>query len=183
MPTKREKLEKLVHEMKSFADECDAKDEVTADDVTKLNAMGADVKALVETIKAEATASGNVDMAKAFLADLAGAPAPKASDGPPEMKDGIVNPSGMTLGEAFTKSPAYTEFIENYKGNDGRIREVSGIKTAAFDVEGFNRAEMGRHAPGAPVPSEGGCRGARRRGPHGPRTGPARPGRPARRST
>lgn len=143
MATKREQLEKLVHDMKAFADECDAKDTTTAEDVARLNDMGSDVKGLVEAIKAEATASGSLDMAKAFLADLSGAPAPSTYNGDPELKDGIVVPPvGMTLGEAFTKSPAYTEFLGQYKGSDGRIREVSNLKTAAFDVGGFTRHDL-----------------------------------------
>jgi HK97 family phage major capsid protein len=136
--TKREKLEKLVSDMKAFADECDAKEQVSAEDVKKLNDMGADVKGLVDAIKAEATADGHLDMAKAFLADLAGAPAPKPA-GELEVKDGIVNPSGMSLGEAFTNSPAYSDFVKQYRGNDGRIMEVSGLKTAPFEVNGFDR--------------------------------------------
>ena len=34
--TKREQLEKLVHDMKAYADECDAKDATTPEDVQKL---------------------------------------------------------------------------------------------------------------------------------------------------
>jgi HK97 family phage major capsid protein len=143
MATKRERLEKLVHDLKAFADEVDAKDNPTADDVKKLNDMGAEVIGLKDALVAEATTTGTVDMAKAYLADLAGAPAPKAA-GEPEVKDGIVNPAGMTLGEAFTKSPAYDEFLKSYRGNDGRIRDMAGIKSPAFELGGFDRAAMGR---------------------------------------
>ena len=78
--TKREQLEQLVHNMQTFADECDAKDATTAEDVQKLNQMAADVQELVSAIKAEATASDTLDVAKAFLGDLAGAPAEPDAD-------------------------------------------------------------------------------------------------------
>ena len=135
--TRRERLERLVTEMRDFASECDAKDGgASGEDIAKLNKMGQDVKALADEVKAEAEAMGNLDVAKAFLGDLAGesAPAEKAA---PEMVDGIVNPNGMTLGEAFTKSPAFEEFLSQFKGNDGRIREVTNVKSATFDVPGF----------------------------------------------
>jgi HK97 family phage major capsid protein len=136
MTTKREKLEQLVSQMKTYADDIDAgEDGPSPEDIEKLNVMGEEVQTLVGQIKAEAQASGKLDMAKAFLSDLSGAPADELGV---EVHDGIVNPQGMTLGEAFTKSPAYEDFLTQYKGNDGRIREVSNIKTASFDVPGFN---------------------------------------------
>ena len=141
-PTRRERLERLVTEMRDFADECDAKDGgASGEDIAKLNKMGQDVKALADEVKADAEARGSLDMAKAFLGDLAGeagAPAEKA----PEMSDGIVNPSGMTLGEAFAKSPAYEDFLTQFKGADGRIREVGNIKSASFDVPGFGAKDL-----------------------------------------
>src|SRR5688500_10761273 len=104
--TKREQLEKLVPEMRAFADEVDAKEGgASAEDIAKLNKMGADVSALVETIKAGAAVNGTFDLAKAFLGDLAGTPA-AAKSNEPEMRNGIIDPNGMTLGEAFVKSPA-----------------------------------------------------------------------------
>jgi HK97 family phage major capsid protein len=140
MATKREQLEKLVHDMKAFADECDAKGgALSADDRKKLDDYSAEVTGLVASIKAEATASGSLDVAKAFLSDLSGKPGEKAPTGEPEVHgpSGIVNPKGMTLGEAFTKSPAYTDFLTQFKTVDGRIREVNNIKTASYDVPGF----------------------------------------------
>jgi HK97 family phage major capsid protein len=137
MATKREQLEKLVHDMKAFADECDAKGELSADDRQKLDNYSKGVNELVASIKAEAVAGDSIDAAKAFLGDLAGKPAQKAADGPEIHTSGIVNPKGMTLGEAFVKSPVFTDFIGQFKGSDGRIREVQNIKTASFDVPGF----------------------------------------------
>ena len=135
--TRRERLERLVTEMRDFASECDAKDGgASGEDITRLNKMGQDVKALADEVKAEAEAMGNLDVAKAFLGDLAGE-AGASTEKQPELVDGIVNPNGMTLGEAFVKSPAYEEFLGQFKGADGRIREVSNIKSATFDVPGF----------------------------------------------
>ena len=139
MATKREQLEKLVHDMKAFADECDAKGQLTAEDREKLTNYSKGVTELVESIKAEATAGGTLDVAKAFLSDLAGAPGEKNTDTEEIHTSGVVVPkAGMTLGEAFTKSPAYTEFLNQFKGHDGRIREVTNIKSGTFDVPGFD---------------------------------------------
>lgn len=135
--TKREQLEKLVHNMQAFADECDAKDATTSEDVQKLNQMAADVQELVSAIKAEATASGTLDVAKAFLGDLAGASAEPDPDAAKVSASGIINPKGMTLGQAVTNSPAYAEFLGQFKGADGTIKG-SGIRSAAIDFPGFH---------------------------------------------
>lgn len=135
MATPRERLETAVHQMKSFADELDAKGERSAEDIKKLNDMGQDILALTGEVKSLATANGTLDMAKAFLGDLAGAPAKK--DEQVNDQGMIANPKGLTLGEAFSKSPAFEEFLTQFKGHDGRIREVTNIKSASFDVAGF----------------------------------------------
>jgi HK97 family phage major capsid protein len=137
LKTRRERLEQLVGEMRSFADECDAKDGgPSAEDIEKLNKMSGDVTALVEEVKSEAAVSGTLDMAKAFLGDLSGTNSVDTAsiDG----GSGIVDPRGMTLGEAFAASPAYEEFVKQFRGNDGKIREVTGIKSAAFEVPTFS---------------------------------------------
>jgi HK97 family phage major capsid protein len=124
MATKREQLEKLVHDMKAFSDTLDAKtDGITAEEITQLNDMGAKVSGLVEEIKAEASASGTIDMAKAFIGDLAGTPAP---EGAPKSVDGIIDPQGGTLGDAVAKSPAYEDLVKRFKGNDGRLNKGFG---------------------------------------------------------
>lgn len=137
MATKREQLEKLVHDMKAFGDECDAKDELTGEDRDKLAQFSKGVTDLVESIKSEAAAQGNLDMAKAFLGDLAGDSGNSSQESITVTQSGIVDPKGMTLGEAFIKSPAYGDFLGQFKGHDGRIREVTNIKSASFDVAGF----------------------------------------------
>jgi HK97 family phage major capsid protein len=135
--TRRERLERLVTEMRDFASECDAKDGgASGEDIERLNKMGQDVKTLTEEVKAEAEAMGTLDVAKAFLGDLAGASAP-AEKSSPEVVDGIVNPNGMTLGEAFVKSPAYEDFLKAFKGSDGNIRSNVTAQSEAFSVAGF----------------------------------------------
>jgi HK97 family phage major capsid protein len=133
--TPRERLEKLVADMRAFSDECDAKGGATPDDIAQLNKMGADVTELVEEVKSIATASGTLDMAKGFLNDLAGAPPASQTL---TLVNGIVDPKGMTLGEAFTASPAFEDFRKQFVGSDGRIREVGNIKSASFNLPGFN---------------------------------------------
>lgn len=144
MATKREQLEKLVHDMKAFADEVDAKTEpMSADERQKLDNYSKAVSDLVADIKAEAQAGGSLDVAKAFLADLAGAPGEKAPDAGPKIHtSGIVDPKGMTLGEAFIKSPAFSDFTKQFAGADGRIREVSNIKSAEFTMPGFGAKDL-----------------------------------------
>jgi HK97 family phage major capsid protein len=125
MTTKREKLEKLIADMKGFGVELDSKDDApTGDEIAKLNAMGAEVSGLVSAIKAEAEANGTLDMAKAYLHDQAGEPF--QGDAQPEMVDGIVNPNGKTLGEAIAQSPAYEELVARFSGADGQLKKGFG---------------------------------------------------------
>jgi HK97 family phage major capsid protein len=138
MPTKREQIEQLTAQMKARAAEIDSKTSAaTPEELEEINKMGADVKALIDTFKAEASLNGTIDVAKAFLSDLAGVPSENTDSAPEVHPTGIVNPKGMTLGEAFVKSPAFEEFLAYYKGEDGKIRNVSGIRSKGFAVAGF----------------------------------------------
>lgn len=139
--TRREELEALVVTMETFADEIDAKpDGATAEDHAKLVKMGKDVQALVKQIKDEAATTGTLDEAKGFLAQLAG----RTPDDDRRDEDqrrfsatGIVNPNGMTLAQAFTASPAFEDFVKQFKGPDGAISNMRGIRSASFDVGSF----------------------------------------------
>ena len=137
--TRREQLEKLTAEMQSFADEVDAKDAgPNGEDMAKLTQMGRDVKALVDAIKAEAEADGSLTEAKSYLGSLAEIATGHKSDRREVTEvNGLVNPKGMSLGEALVKSPAYGEFVEQFRGADGAIRQVANIRSASFDVPGF----------------------------------------------
>lgn len=137
MATKRERLEKLVHDMKGLGTEIEGKEGgASPDDVKKLNDMGTDVLTLVEEVKLEAKATGNLDIAQAFLGELAGK-AVVVDDKQPDMVDGIINPKGMTLGEAFTKSPAYEHFVKQFVGSNGAIQSVPIQKAANFEAGGL----------------------------------------------
>lgn len=132
--TRRERLEEANRELTEMVAEYEQKSELTADERDLLDKKQADVTRLVEEIKSHATAGSAIDMAKGLLDDLGGAggdsPEPAAGD------NGLVDAKGMTLGEAFAKSPAFTEFLEQFKGADGKIRAVQGIKSGVFDVPG-----------------------------------------------
>jgi HK97 family phage major capsid protein len=131
--TPRERLEKAVADMKAFADECDAKGGATSEDLARLNEMGAGVQELIGDVKAAASADGTMDMAKAFLGELAGVPAAPAA---PELRDGIVDPKGMTLGDAVAKSPAYEDFLKQWAGPDGRIHKGNGTMRVQLKESG-----------------------------------------------
>lgn len=139
---KRDQLEKLVADMKNYADEAGDR-EATADDTARLVKQYEDMKRLVDEIRVEAKMTGTIDVAQALLAELAGSSAggqqPEAPVVPSvrAQKSGIVDPNGMTFGEAFVKSPAYDGFLTQYRGSDGRIREVGNVKSDTFDVPGF----------------------------------------------
>lgn len=138
MPTKREQLEKLVHDMKAKADEVDANENgASAEDLKALNDMSADITRLVDEVKAAATANGTLDVAKAFLGELAGGAGAESPEDSKAAETGIVNPKGMTLGEAVANSPAYEDFLKQFKGADGSIKGNS-IKSASIDFPGFS---------------------------------------------
>ena len=144
--TRHERLTRLVGEFKNFADGLDVKyaTEGAPDEAerTELDRRGAEIKELGDEIRSKAAVNGTLDMANALLGDLAGAPATKSADTEPEVgANGLIDPKGMTLGEAFTKSPAYEEFLAQFKGADGRIREVTNVKSGTFDVKGFGNLD------------------------------------------
>lgn len=123
--TPRERLEALVPEMRSFADEVDARPEgASSEDIERLNKYAQDVQTLTDQVKASAGAEGALNMAKAFLGDLSEVPAAKA----PEIDDksGIAIPNGETLGELVMKSPAYQEILARYRGADGQLMKGFG---------------------------------------------------------
>lgn len=134
--TVREQLEKLVPEIKTLADDIDQKAAAgtdCTDDVERLGKMLEENTRLTNAYMATAKAGGTVDASKAFLADLAGVIPPTET----LHQSGIVDPKGMTLGEAFSKSPAYQEFVKGYKGSNGAIMSVPVQKAANFEAGGL----------------------------------------------
>ncbi len=138
MATKREQLEKLVHDMQTLADAADVKGDFTGEEREQLVKMTADAKSLSEDIKAEAAISGGMADAKAFLAGLAGQAAEEtATDKHSVTMSGLdMAPQGKTFGELFTESDAYVDFIKRYAGADGLIKaSTKGIQSGMFQPE------------------------------------------------
>lgn len=137
--TKREQLEKLVHDMQSLADAADVKGDFSSDDRERLIKMMADAKRMGDEIKDDATISGGLADAKAFLAGLA-APPGETRNG--EKHDLTVSglpmypTGGKTLGELFVDSPAYGDFKARYAGVDGLIKpSTKGIQSGQFTAD------------------------------------------------
>jgi HK97 family phage major capsid protein len=138
MKTKREQLERLVHDMQALADECDEKGKFEADDQQRMTQMAADAKKLKTELEAEAEATGTLSDTKAFLAALganpeAGEPTKIAGKG------GAPAPEGAkSLGEAFVESEAYKGFKQRYAGVDGVIAaSTKGIQSSPMQMPGF----------------------------------------------
>jgi HK97 family phage major capsid protein len=138
--TKREQLEKLVHDMQSLADAADVKGDFSAEDRQKVIDMMADSKRLADEIKDEATINGGLSDAKNFLAALAAPPGGNGTNG--EKHDLTVSglpmnpPGGKTIGEMFTESPAYGDFKARYAGADGIIKpSTKGIQSGQFTAD------------------------------------------------
>src|SRR5688500_11632675 len=122
--TKREQLEKLVHDMQSLADAADVKGDFSSEDRERMIKMMADSKRLSTEITEEASINGGMADAKAFLANLA-SPADKPAgvqhdltvSGLPTAPTG-----GKTIGEMVIESPAYGAFKARYARADGPIQ-------------------------------------------------------------
>ena len=118
--TKREQLEKLVHDMQALATAADVKGDFSSEDRERLIKMMADSKRMSDEITEEATINGGLADAKAFLANLA-SPADKPVG---EKHDMTISglpmnpPGGKTIGEMFVESPAYGDFKARYAGAD-----------------------------------------------------------------
>lgn len=136
--TKRETLEKLVHDMQSLADAADVKGDFSSDDRQRLMDMMADSKRLGDEIKDEAAINGGLADAKAFLANLASPAEAKNGEKHDLTVSGLpMNPTGgKTLGEMFTESPAYGDFKARYGDSAGLIKpSTKGIQSGLFTAD------------------------------------------------
>lgn len=136
--TKREQLEKLVHDMQSLADAADVKGYFSSEDRERLIKMMADSKRLSDEITEEATINGGLADAKAFLANLAAPAESKNGEKHDLTVSGLpMNPPGnKTLGELFVESPAYGDFKARYAGADGIIKpSTKGIQSSPFAID------------------------------------------------
>jgi HK97 family phage major capsid protein len=131
--TTRERLEKAVADVQTFADELDKKDALSGEDVAALKARMQEVDDLKAQVTAEAEAKGQMADAKAFLKQLGGG---EVADHERETitVDGLpMNPQGKTLGEMFTESPAYSDFVGKYAPNGvGIPNSTKGIQSGTF---------------------------------------------------
>lgn len=139
--TKREQLEKLVHDMQSLADAADAKGDFGSDDREAITRMMTDAKRLKDEIRSDAEITGTLSEAKTFLAGLGAkpedAPKPTAAAQYNLTMGGLpMDTQGKTLGELFTGSEAYKEFLGRYAGRDGIIPgSTKGIQSSPFVAE------------------------------------------------
>lgn len=140
MATKREQLEKLVHDMQTLADAADVKGDFTADEREQLIKMATDTKRLTDEIQSEASINGGLSEAKQFLASLSAPAESNGDSGKKSMPEVTVaglpmDPQGKTLGELFIQSPAYDDFLKRYAGSDGVIKaSMKGIQSAPFSA-------------------------------------------------
>lgn len=126
--TKREQLEKLVHDMQSLADAADVKGDFSAEEREQLIKMMADSKRLGDEIKDEAAINGGLADAKAFLANLAAPADAKSMNGAKHdlTVSGLsMDTSGKTLGQLVTEGPAYENFKALYGDSSGIIKPSS----------------------------------------------------------
>lgn len=133
--TKREQLEKLVHDMQSLADAADVKGDFSAEEREQIIKMMADSKRLSTEITEEASINGGMADAKAFLANLASPAEAKTSEKHDLTVSGLpINPPGnKTLGEMFIESPAYGDFKARYGDIQGIIKpSTKGIQSGLF---------------------------------------------------
>lgn len=137
--TKREQLEKLVGDVQSLADDADTKGDFSSDDRAKVTDMLKEAARLKQEITAEAEITGQIAETKSFLSALAGNPKePTAADKYDLTVSGLpMRPAaGKTLGELFTESPAYDEFIKRYGGIEGVIKDsTKGIQSSPFAAD------------------------------------------------
>jgi len=139
--TKREQLEKLVHDIKTITDEAEssANGDFTPEQRTAVTQMLTDAQTLKTAMVEDAKVNGDVDDLKSFMAALAGKPAePTASDKFSLTQGGMdMRPKGKTFGQLFTESDQYGEFVKRYAGLEGVIKDsTKGIQSAPFAWDG-----------------------------------------------
>lgn len=135
MATTRERLEKAVADVKAFSDELDTKDALSGEDIAGLKARMVEVEELKQHVKDEAEAKGQMADAKAFLKELGGQEVEKHERESVTVSGLPMNPQGKTLGQMFTESGAYGEFVGRY-AKDGIIpNAVKGVQSNPFQTD------------------------------------------------
>ncbi len=116
----------------------------TSEDSEAITKMANDLNGLMATAQAKMASGDSLSAAGALgLGDDVGDADP---DHQPEIDSGsgIVNPKGMTLGEAFVKSPAFEGFIKNFQGADGMIRDVKNVTSERHALKSFRAGIHGK---------------------------------------
>jgi HK97 family phage major capsid protein len=132
--TTRERLEKAVTEVRELSDELD-KRELTGEDIGNLKTRLTEIDTLKQQVKDEAEVLGQVNDAKAFLKELGGQEV-KPHERSEVTVDGLpMRPQGKTLGEMFTESPAYGDFIGQYAKAGVIPNSVKGIRSNPFTAD------------------------------------------------
>lgn len=151
MATKREQLEKLVHDMQAAADVMDAKaakgEEPTPEERVELVNMSKDARRLKDAILAEAKAEkdaaeagAGLEDAKSFLHALGINPDAKAPDNARNAKGGGA-PSSLSVSEQFVESAQFKSMMSRFPG--GRIPDRAAL---AMDPVGFKALITGAAA-------------------------------------
>lgn len=137
MTTKtQDRLKAAVEALQKFADEVDAKDQLSGEDIANLKARMAEVRDLKDQVKVEAEAEGFLADAKQFLTDLGSTDESKAKSritATQTMAGLPMDPGGKTIGEMFAASEQFKDFLKRYAGRDGVIpSSVKGVQSGGF---------------------------------------------------
>lgn len=150
--TKRERLEKLVHDMQAAADAVDAKraknEEPSGEELADIVKMSKAAKALKDEILADAKAEKDardageaLEDAKGFLSSLGINPDAKAPDNARTARRGSEEVARLSVGQQFIASEQYKSLIAKFPG--GRIPDRASL---AMDSVGFKDLITGASA-------------------------------------
>jgi HK97 family phage major capsid protein len=148
--TKREQLEKLVHDMEELADACDEKGTFDGEDQSRMLQMAADAKRLKTELVVQGETSGTLDETKTFLASLGSNP---DADETTKIagKNGIPGSiaAGRTMGQTFVESDAYQKFLSDYSQGGIIPNSTKGIRSQPMQLAGFKTLITGVSATSA----------------------------------
>lgn len=137
--TPQEELTQLVADVRTYADQLDAKQaagqHVTTEEWTALDQKSARIAELYQDIQAKGRADGARKQAQQFLDNVMGVPGSTTTDkAPTHTPDGRpADPQGKTLGELFIGSDVYGDFTKRYAGRGGVIPDsVKGLQSGTF---------------------------------------------------
>lgn len=131
MMNARDRLQAAVKQLQDFSDDLDKKDALSGDDIAALKSRMDEVKGLRDAVEADAKVKGEMADAKAFLASLSGPGEP----GDRESVKVSADPSGKTLGELFTTSGAYQDFLGRYAKAGVIPNQVKGVQSLPFSAD------------------------------------------------